>query len=147
MDDAYVRETMILIVDDHEDTRDVLARMLRFEGYEAVAVSSGEEALAFLAANKPSLIILDYNMPSIDGLTLFRQIRKDSRVANVPVIMFSASGGDLKEKSLKAGINAFIVKASLDWADLRREIHRLAGAGNPAANPPVPPQQRTQQAG
>jgi CheY-like chemotaxis protein len=138
---------MILIVDDHEDTRDVLARMLRFEGYEAVAVSAAPEALTFLAANKPSLIILDYNMPSMDGLTLFSQIRKDTRLADVPVIMFSASGGDLKEKSLKAGVNAFIIKASLDWADLRREIHRLAGAGNPATMPPNIPRQKNQQAG
>jgi CheY-like chemotaxis protein len=136
---------MILVVDDHEDTRDVLARMLRFEGYEAVALSSPQEALTFLTDKKPSLIILDYNMPVIDGLTLFRQIRKDARLADVPVIMFSASGGDLKERSLKAGVNAFIVKASLDWADLRREIQRLAGAGNPARTPPIPPQPNSQQ--
>ena len=137
---------MILIVDDHEDTRYVLARMLRFEGYEAVAVSSADEALAFLASSKPSLVILDYNMPSVDGLTLFSQIRKDPRLNDVPVIMFSASGGDLKEKSLRAGVNAFIVKASLDWAELRREIHRFAGAANPTATPPITPQ-RAQQAG
>ena len=137
---------MILIVDDHEDTRDVLARMLRYEGYEAVAVSSAHEALIVLAATKPSLVILDYNMPFTDGLTLFSQIRKDRRLTDIPVIMFSASGGELREKSLKAGVNAFIIKASLDWAELRREIRRLAGAANPAQTPPIPPQRHAQQA-
>ena len=138
---------MILVVDDHEDTRDILVRMLRFEGYEAVAISSPDEALEFLKTKKPSLMVLDYNMPAMDGLVLLSHIRKDDRLRGVPVIMFSASGEDLREAAMKAGVNAYVVKASLDWAELRREIRRLAGAANPSGAPPITPQHRAQQAG
>ena len=138
---------MILVVDDHQDTRDVLARMLRYEGYEAVAVSSPDEALAFLSTNKPSLIVLDYNMPAMDGLTLFSRIRNDARLRDVPVVMFTASGAELRESALEAGVDAYVVKASLDWAELRREIRRLAGASTRPGNPPILPQQRAQQTG
>ena len=122
---------MLLVVDDHEDSRYVLVRMLFYEGYEAIGVASGQEALIFLGANKPSLVVLDYNMPDMDGLAVFSEMKKDDRLRNIPVIMFSANDGQVKEKALLSGVDAYIVKGSLDWADLHREIIRLVGAGTP----------------
>jgi len=130
---------MILIVDDHQDTRNVLVRLLRMDGYEARAVSDGNEALSFLKTHVPRLIILDYGLPDMEGLDVFKQIRNDPRLSAVPVIMFSAYEGLRKEKALKAGVDAYVVKATLDWMFLQKEILRLAGPGTlPVTHPPMP---------
>jgi len=127
---------MILVVDDHEPTRGVLVRILKLEGYAAMAAESGAEALAFLKVYTPRLIVLDYSMPDMDGLTLFSLIRHDEKLKHIPVIMFSANGGQVKEQALKAGVDAYIVKASLDWMNLSNEIARLAGP--PSSDPALP---------
>jgi CheY-like chemotaxis protein len=130
---------MILIVDDHQDNRNVLIRLLRMDGHEAIAVADGNEALQYLKTHVPRLVILDYGLPDMDGLEVFKQMRNDPRLSAVPVIMFSAYEGARKEKALEAGVNAYVVKATLDWAFLHKEIVRLAGPGTlPSENPPMP---------
>jgi CheY-like chemotaxis protein len=120
---------MVLVVDDREVTRYVLLRMLKFEGYDAVGVASGMEALSYLETAKPSLVILDFNMPSMDGLSVLAEIRKNARLEKVSVIMFSASDERVKKQAILAGVDAYVVKGSLDWDDLHREIVRLIGIG------------------
>jgi CheY-like chemotaxis protein len=124
---------MILIVDDHTDTREALLRLLKREGYEAIGVTGGQEALLFLQTHRPRLVILDYNMPDMDGLSVFAEMRRDERLAAVRVIMFSASSGDLKQQALAAGMDGFVAKSSLDWAVLRTQISQWAGPANPPA--------------
>jgi CheY-like chemotaxis protein len=133
---------MILVVDDHEDMRYVLVRTLALDGYQAVAVSSGFEALIYLRTHKPALIVLDYNMPDMDGLMFFAEVRKDHRLRDVPVIMFTADDGPVRETAINLGVDAYVIKGSMDWAELRREIARLAGPGiSPKAVPPISPPQ------
>jgi len=128
---------MILVVDDDPDLRKALVRLLRAYGYAADAVSSGEEAIGFLTTHGPRLVVLDYGMPDMDGLTAFREIRKDPRLAEVRVIMFSAHDNGLREAALGEGIDAFVAKDSLDWHLLRQEIQRLVGPPPRAASAPV----------
>ena len=124
---------MLLIADDNIDTCEILLRLLKRDGYEAVAVASGPEALLFLQTNKPSLVILDHSMPGMDGLQVVEQMKRDPRLADVPIIMFTANDGPLRERALAAGVNAFVLKGSLDWSTLRSEIIRIAGPGNKSA--------------
>lgn len=128
---------MILIVDDHADTRRAMVRLLQFDGYEAVAVSCGGEATAYMSRYTPTLVVLDYNMPDCNGLDVFADMKKDARLAGIPVIMFSASGDVIREQALKAGVNGYVMKASLDWAHLLREIARHVGP--PASSTRLPP--------
>lgn len=129
----------ILIVDDLEDSRSMLAHLLMREGYETLTVPGPEEALALLEKIKPSLMIVDFGMPEKNGLTLFAELRKDARLRNVPVIMYSATDA-AKEAALRAGVDAYILKASMDWATLQREVLRLAGPGTLEKSlPQVPP--------
>ncbi|HKQ49718.1 MAG TPA: response regulator [Phycisphaerae bacterium] len=130
---------IILIVDDYEDTRNVLAHLLRREGYDAVTAPGPAEALAFLEKTKPSLVITDFAMLQTNGLMFFAQIRKDTRLRDVPVIMYSAN--DVAEKAARqAGIDAYVQKASMDWETLQREVLRLAGPGRLGKSlPDVPP--------
>ena len=117
------------MVDDQQETRYLLARLVNGDGYQAVAVGDAAEALVFLETIKPSLVITDFDMPGMNGLALFTQIRMDPRHRDVPVIMFSANDGEVREAALREGVDAYVVKYSMDWATLQREILRLAGAG------------------
>lgn len=129
----------ILIVDDYEDTGNMLARLLQRDGYDAVAVPGPAEALAFLEKTKPSLVITDFAMPRTNGLMLFAQIRKDPRLQDVPVIMYSGTD-TAREAAMRAGIDAYVRKTSMDWAVLQREVLRLAGPGTwDKTLPDVPP--------
>lgn len=119
---------MILIVDDHQDTREMLANILQWEQLESVGVESGQKALEYLRSSTPSLIVLDYNMPEMDGLEMLGRVKADSRLSSIPVVIFSAYGDEIKEKAMKAGASGYVQKGSLDWLLLgsliRRVLHR-----------------------
>jgi CheY-like chemotaxis protein len=81
----------VLIVEDDEDLRDMMAQMLTIEGFAAAAVSNGREALDYLhSTNKPQVILLDLMMPVMDGWEFRRQQQADPELAPVPVIVLSA---------------------------------------------------------
>jgi len=81
----------VLIVEDDEDLRDMMAQMLSIEGFSTAAVANGQEALDYLhTAPKPSVILLDLMMPVMDGWEFRRQQKADPEIAPVPVIVLSA---------------------------------------------------------
>src|SRR5438477_6262061 len=80
----------VLVVDDSHDTCRLLARLLVRHGCAVACANGGEQALSYLATAVPSLVILDLMMPGMDGLQVLRSIRRDSRTAAVPVVLFSA---------------------------------------------------------
>jgi CheY-like chemotaxis protein len=80
----------VLIVEDDEDLRDMMAQMLTIEGFAAASVSNGREALDYLHSNKPQVILLDLMMPVMDGWEFRRQQKADPELAPVPVIVLSA---------------------------------------------------------
>lgn len=123
---------MILVVDDHADTRFLMIKLLQLEGYDATAVASGSEALAFLDQHVPLLVLLDYHMPDMNGAMVFQEMKKDARLDKVPAILFSANDDEAKDHAREVGIDAFVAKSSLDWEKLLREIVRFAG---PAPRP------------
>ncbi len=124
---------MILVVEDHPDTRRALLRLLSMEGYEAVPAGCGQDALDFLKDNRPRLVLLDCGLPDVDGLAVFRAIRSDRRLDETRVIMVSAYDGSQRDEALAAGVDAYVVKSSLDWLHLIGEIRRFAG---PPTNAP-----------
>jgi len=127
--DSSDRTPRILVVDDLEETRGLLMRMLRDEGYIATGASDGVEALEAMARSKPALVIMDLNMPRMNGLQAIQEIRKCGELREIPVIMFSASGKAARDEAMRAGANAFIFKDSMDWPKLQSEVLRLAGPG------------------
>ena len=84
----------VLVVDDDAVSRDVLAQALLGAGFEAEVVGSGGAALAWLAANTPSIILLDLVMPPPDGYVILRAIRRDRRTAEIPVVVLTALDKD-----------------------------------------------------
>jgi CheY-like chemotaxis protein len=81
----------VLIVEDDEDLRDMMAQMLNIEGFDTATVANGREALDYLhATEKPNVILLDLMMPIMDGWEFRRQQKADPELAPVPVIVLSA---------------------------------------------------------
>ena len=79
----------IMIVDDQLDIREMTALVLEGAGYTVTAISSGIEALQHLAVNPCHLVLLDINMPEMDGWETLRLIRTDDALSDLPVVMFS----------------------------------------------------------
>lgn len=117
----------VLIVDDIPETRDHLTKLLGFESdIEVVgAAASGGEALELATRLLPDVVLMDINMPDMDGYALTAQIRKTPGFAAVPIIAVTANvmRGD-REKSLEAGCDGYIQKP-IDIDLLSQQIERF----------------------
>jgi PAS domain S-box-containing protein len=101
----------VLIADDNADMREYLGRILRGAGYQVEAVTDGHEALRAVRADAPDLVVSDVMMPRLDGLSLVRELRADSRTAAVPVLLLSARAGqEASIEGLQAGADDYLVK-------------------------------------
>ena len=86
-----VRHCPVLIVEDDEDLREMMAQLLTLEGFQTATVANGREALEYLhQASKPDVILLDLMMPVMDGWEFRRRQREDPQLADVPVVVLSA---------------------------------------------------------
>ncbi|MEA3241579.1 MAG: response regulator [Pseudomonadota bacterium] len=109
MDDK--QKQVIMVVEDNEDNRDLIVKILGHRGYDVIGVSNGSEALARLPEVAPDLILMDINLPGMDGYEVTRRIRDNEVFAKVPIVALTAYAmhGD-REKSLDAGCNAYVAK-------------------------------------
>ena len=100
-----------MIVDDHADTREALAIVMELRGVEPVVAGSGGEALAKLAepAGRPCVVLLDVNMPGIDGWEVRQRMREDPELAAVPVVLLTGNYVDL-ERARRLGIRGYLRK-------------------------------------
>lgn len=113
----------VLIVDDNADMCRVLARLVRASGHAADVALGGQEAIDYMQSHLPDAMILDVMMPRIDGLDVLRAVRANARTAKVPVIMFTAAGeGELRERALRQGANAYLIKGTLDLCQLNAQL-------------------------
>ena len=101
----------ILVVDDQQDIRDMTALVLSGAGYRVDTVGSGASALSTLEQDRFDLVLLDINMPEMDGWETLRLIRCDEELTGVPVVMFSVKG-EIRDKieSLQEGAVDFVTK-------------------------------------
>jgi len=80
----------LLVVEDHDDTRNALIRLLHLEGYTVVSAADGEAALDCLRQGPVALIVMDLQMPRLDGWLLRTRLLEDPVFARIPVVVFSA---------------------------------------------------------
>lgn len=101
----------ILVVDDNPVVQRVVELTLRKEGYDVTTISQPREVLRVLAENSFDLVIMDINMPEMDGISLLSSIRQQEDSDKIPVIMFTASSwDDDRRRAESAGADAYITK-------------------------------------
>jgi len=121
----------ILYVEDNPDNRMLVRRILHSEDYGLLEAKNAHEALELLKTQKPDLILMDINMPDMDGYTLTAKIKTTPGLERIPVLAITANvmRGD-KEKTLEAGCDGYIQKP-IDFDELLREIEKfLARSAN-----------------
>ncbi|MFQ5576053.1 MAG: response regulator [Anaerolineae bacterium] len=101
----------ILYVEDNPDNRLLVRRILEAEGYAVLEAPCGRDGLLLAAAKSPDLILMDINLPDIDGYEVTRQLRRMPGMTATPILAITANvmKGD-REKTLRAGCNTYIRK-------------------------------------
>jgi len=98
----------ILVVDDEDDIRNLIIEVLQFNGYTVHSAKTGKEALNKVKNEKIDLIILDINLPDINGYDVFKIILENKKTSKIPVIVFSASDSI-------SSINKFMILGAKDY--------------------------------
>ena len=118
------KNIMILYVEDNVENRILVRRVLESEDYQIIEAGTASEAFQQLDSHNPDLILMDINMPDMDGYTLTSKIKALPSCADIPVIAVTANvmRGD-RERSLKAGCDGYIQKP-IDIDTLTSQIER-----------------------
>ncbi|HTV00221.1 MAG TPA: response regulator [Luteitalea sp.] len=117
----------VLLVEDHEDARELYRFYLDARGWEVVAVGRGDEVEASLAHEHIDAIVMDLELPAVDGWELTRRLKANPRTSMLPIIVLSARVlRNERERAVSAGCDGFLAKPCLPEA-LEQELHRLLG--------------------
>src|SRR5215475_6244149 len=125
----------ILVVEDQADNRRILRDMLSNAGYELVEAESGEEAVMAVETQRPDLILMDIQLPVMDGYEATRRIRSKPELKSVPIIAVTsyALAGD-EAKALACGCNAYVTKPYSPRA-LLAKVASVLGVNRPSIRP------------
>ncbi len=101
----------VMVVEDNEKNRKLMRVVLKAKGYNIIEAATGEEALNLLKNQKPDIILMDIQLPGIDGLTLIKQIKASVITKDIPIIAVTAYAmkGD-EQKILDTGCDAYVSK-------------------------------------
>lgn len=118
----------ILLVEDNDFNRDMLSRRLKRRGYEIVDAADGEQAVRLAGTQVPDLILMDINLPGMDGWEATRRIRAKESTAGIPIIALTAHAmsGD-REKTIGAGCDEYETKP-VNFEGLLAKMEALLGA-------------------
>lgn len=115
----------IMIVDDYPVTQRMLTYQMYKRGHNVVTANNGREALEFLTDTRVDLVIVDLAMPEMDGLTMLRHLRADTRFVKLPIIMLTCSGKEHDRVLAYAeGVDAFLTTPASTW-DLTSVVNDL----------------------
>ena len=109
-----VEGALILVVDDYEDAAVMYHDFLTFKGFRVITASSGVEALALAQAHKPQLILMDIEMPRMNGTEAMRILRADPTFDHIPIVAFTAHALEFEQQAARnAGFDEVIAKPCL----------------------------------
>ena len=124
---------MVMVVDDSLTVRRVTSRLLEREGYRVVMAKDGVDALERMQEELPEVMLVDIEMPRMDGFDLARAVRRDPRTRDIPIIIISSRTADKhRSQAAQIGVNAFLGKPFQE-SDLLEHVARFtAASANPA---------------
>ena len=120
----------VLIVEDNEMNMKLVRDILQATGYTPVEASSGEQALTLAAETAPALVLMDIQLPDLDGAEALRRLRSDERTVGIPVLALTAQAmqGD-RERFLAAGFDGYLSKP-IDVDQLLETVRRFCDGGS-----------------
>jgi two-component system cell cycle response regulator DivK len=116
---------VVLVVEDFEDNRFMMRRLLEMSGYRVVEAVNGEQAVEAAVREQPDLILMDLSLPKLDGLAATRRIRQHDGLARTPIVAVSAHDTtDFHADALASGCNEYVTKP-IDFDQLEALLKRL----------------------
>ena len=104
-------DQLILIIEDNERNLKLVRDVLQFNGFQTAEARTAEDGLALASASPPDLVLLDLQLPGIDGMEAFRQLRGSPPTAGIPVVALTALAmKDDRERVLRAGFDGYLEK-------------------------------------
>ncbi|HKA16733.1 MAG TPA: response regulator [Blastocatellia bacterium] len=125
----------ILVVDDSDDTREMMAKLLELESFTVVTAEDGSAGLDTADAERPDLIITDVNMPKMNGIEMIKRLREQDGFATVPIMAITAYGNGVAKEALEAGANRAATKP-IQFNELVVEINELLETSRRVTNHP-----------
>src|SRR5258705_1809671 len=123
--DTEGKVVTVLLVEDTEDNRQMMRRLLEMSGFRVVEALNGKEAVEVATEVKPQIILMDLSLPYVDGLAATRQIRSLPELSDVPIVAVSAHDtSDFHGMALEAGCNAYLTKP-IDYPELEALVNQL----------------------
>jgi len=120
---------LILVVDDSADNLAVISLALQHQGYRVVTANNGEDAVTVAGQTLPNLILMDINLPALDGLGATRRIRDTEALRDVPVVAITAFGTEgFQRAAYDVGVSGYLTKP-LDFDRMLQLIARLLSPG------------------
>ncbi len=119
----------LLIVEDNEKNMKLFRDVLQASGYSTLEAGTGEEAIQLAVSQVPALVLLDVQLPGIDGVETLARLRRDERTESIPVLALTAQAmhGD-RERFLDAGFDGYLSKP-IDILDLLRVVKEYCAGG------------------
>jgi CheY-like chemotaxis protein len=122
---------LVLVTDDHEDTRFLLSTILESRGYAVIEAVDGEEAVRLAESAGPDLILMDAGLPRVDGIAATRRIRRMGQTGRVPIVFVSGHAEPaFRVVAREAGCDEYLVKP-LDMKQLRGVLEKYLGRNAP----------------
>ena len=115
----------VLLVEDNELNRDMMIRRLKRAGFEVITAGNGQQALDIMQSEQPSIVLMDMNLPILDGWAASRRAKEDKRVSHIPIIALTAHATeDHKVYALEAGCDDYDTKP-VDFPGLLIKMKKL----------------------
>jgi CheY-like chemotaxis protein len=116
---------LFLVVEDFEDSRFMMRRLLEMSGYDVLEASDGEQAVKMAVEAKPVLILMDLSLPKLDGLSATRKIRQKKGLKRIPIVAVSAHDSpESRTEALEAGCDEYVTKP-IDFDHLHAILQRF----------------------
>ena len=118
--------SVILIVEDNEKNMKLVRDVLQFKGFETIEAMTGEDGVRLAIERKPDVVLMDIQLPDIDGITALGRIRADPAMQRIPVIAVSASVmPDEQQRIVASGFDAYVTKP-INVNDFLATVERFA---------------------
>ena len=123
---------LFLVVEDFEDSRFMMRRLLEMSGYDVLEASDGEQAVTMAVEARPVLILMDLSLPKLDGLAATRKIRQKKGLKRVPIVAVSAHDSpESRTEALEAGCDEYVTKP-IDFDNLHAILRRFMNETKPS---------------